>query len=284
MKNVMHLRTQHALPRRWPGWAFAVLSAAALACGLPAIAAASGTPRKVLVLGVSDEGKQQENLRRALGNKVERSGAMLVSDSGLADERRGCDDPSCLRNLAREFGADLLLSARMERHGRFERLLDLWIFDAASNRDFSGRNLCDSRVPEPCLTELGGRLLAQILDGQPAQPPSPTARRRLDGATPANPGPSPAQRPPPLPGWRLALGITLSIAAATSLGLGIGYSVWRGQPTDGACPSAGSNTRCAIDGAAQLTAGYVLGGLATAAATATFAWPRSPHPKKETLR
>lgn len=274
----MHLRTSHAPPPRTRNRALSVVGATVLSLWLPAPAGASGTPRRVLVLGISEQGKQQEALRRALGSKVERSGALLVSDSGLSDDRRSCDDPGCLRGLAQEFGADLLLSARLERHGRFEQLLDLWIFDAATNRDLSGKNLCDSRLPEPCVTELCGRLLAQLLDGNVPQSPP----RRKPSETTATPLSKLAAAP--LPPYRLALGIGLSIAAATSLGIGIGYSVMRGQPTDGQCPSPGTAMGCAIDGSAQLSAGYALFGLSTAAAIATLAWPHPTSPKKEMLR
>lgn len=272
-----------AMPPPKPGAALSVsrplaaLALATLSCWEPAAAHANGPPRKVLVLSVSDEGRQQEALRRALGSQVESSGAMLVSDAGLRDERRGCDEPRCLRSLAQDFGADLLLAARMERHGRFERLLDVWIYDVLAHRDVTGRALCDSRLPEPCVTELGGRLLRQRLGARSAEPTALATPPRAPSKTPAQPASS-------WPRWRIALGVGFGVAALTSLGIAIGYSLWHGQPTDGMCPSPGLSTACAVDGSPQLTAGYVLGGLASAAATATLAWPRSPRRNKETPR
>lgn len=276
----MHLRTPPARPLRTRHQVLAAVGALALSAWLPTKAEASVMPRRVLVLGISEQGKQLEDLRRALGSKVERSGAMLVSDTGLSDDRRSCDDPGCLRGLAREFGADLLLWARMERHGRFSQLLELWIFDTATNRDVGGKNLCDSRLPEPCVTELGGRLLAQLLDGTPA--PN-TTRRKPSEAASAPPQKIPATAP--LPPYRLALGIGLSLAAATGLGIGIGYSVKQasvaGMPVP--CPSM-PDAQCGYDYTKLYAPALALAGSTAIAAAITLAWPRPRLAPKESTR
>ena len=276
----MHLSTQHARPRRPRNRVLAAVGALALSAWLPAKTEASGMPRRVLVLGISEEGKQLDDLRLALGSKVERSGALLVSDTGLSDDRRSCDDPGCLRDLAREFGADLLLWARMERHGRFSQLLELWIFDTATNRDVSGKNLCDSRRPEPCVTELGGRLLAQFLDGTPA--PSTTRRKPTEAAS------APSQKIPataPFPPYRLALGIGLSLAAATGLGIGIGYGVKQASVAGMAipCPSM-PDVQCGYDYTKLYAPALALAGSTAIAAAITLAWPRPRLAPKESTR
>ena len=80
----------------------------------------------------ASQGAETGAFQRALGDKIQRSGALLVKDDGLSDEARRCDEPSCLRQLAQEFGADVLVAARMEHQSRFDQLLKLWMFDTTA--------------------------------------------------------------------------------------------------------------------------------------------------------
>ncbi len=241
-------------------------------------------PRKVLVLSLTQDGRQNPTLRAALGDKIQRSGALLVKDDGLSDEARRCDEPSCLRQLAQEFGADVLVAARMEHQSRFDQLLKLWMFDTTASRDFRRHAVCDSRIPEPCVTEYGGQLLSELLDGpsRPTRPPKRPSERPLALVAPA---PAPPPSIASLPAWRLGLGVALSVVGAAGLATGAFFASEQSRKGGSyvqPCDIAGNNL-CLLDFTKGIATAFTLGGISVATAALTFAWPRPrlpPTPKE----
>ncbi|MBL9009194.1 MAG: hypothetical protein JNJ46_33350 [Myxococcales bacterium] len=261
-------------------------------------AVAGGGQRKALVLSVTEENRQSEVLRAALGEMVERTGAQLVVPASLSASARSCDDPRCLTTLSKEHGVEVIIAGRVSRQSRLERLVDVWAFELSSRRDASERDLCDFRDIKDCLTELGARVLGKL--SSPVTP-APTSERGPTVGTasqaPATAGSPPGQsRPPaqvgtvpprgmptPLPTWRVGLGSGLVALAAVGLGIGIGASLKHGKDGPPQCP-AGTRTDCRYDMIPLLVPAYAVAAAATVAATLTFTLPTRRVLRKESSR
>ena len=150
--------------------------------------------RSLVVLSISDGGRAQESLRARVSDFLKRTGARLVDLPRLAAADRGCEESTCLNRLAEAHRAQLILGARIERHGPHDRIIYMWLYDSRSGRDQSERQVCDARDLEERLGELAGKLIGPYLqDGEPAPSASEASR-----AAPA-PESTPAPTPPPAP-------------------------------------------------------------------------------------
>lgn len=150
--------------------------------------------RSLVVLSISDGGRAQESLRARVSDFLKRAGARLVDLPRLAAADRSCEESTCLNRLAETHRAQLILGARIERHGPHDRIIYMWLYDARSGRDQSERQVCDARDLEERLSELAGQLIGPYLqDGEPA--PSP----REPSSAASAPESTPATTPPPEP-------------------------------------------------------------------------------------
>ena len=243
---------------------------------------AHALPPTILVLSVAEEGRQQEALRKQVGELVQRAGARVAEASGLSSAARTCADPGCLEPLAKENRADYVLAARIERRSRHDRLIDMWLYGTQSGTDRSEQELCDVRDVKDCLSSLAGKLIGPQLGTNPGEEPAPTG---TEAAT-AHTAPSKKTTPPPsrgmLPGWRLGLGIGLGVLAVGALGTAIGASGRHGQ--DG--PSTGCTTMlpaegCVYDLTIPLVTGYVAAGVFATGAALSFTLPMPRPARKE---
>ena len=199
---------------------------------LLAVPAWAAPQRSALVLSITEEGKQQDTLRTQVEELVQRAGARVIAEGSLSSSARACGEPTCLGKLASEHRVELILAARISRHSRHERMIDMWIYDAKSGKEQSGKELCDARDMKDCVTGLAGKLI-----GPQLTEPVPTAAA---GSTPkvaktASSSDAAAVRPdavltkgtvPPLkpqhenrpfPRWRIGLGVGLGVLAVGAL-------------------------------------------------------------------
>src|SRR3569832_316143 len=112
------------------------LLAAVLLCIGASSAGASPSPT-VLVLSVAEDGRQQEGLRSQVGELLRRAGARLDDAPALPAAARACEEPSCLHKLAEDHHVELVLAARIERRNRYERLIDMWLYEDKTGTDQS---------------------------------------------------------------------------------------------------------------------------------------------------
>lgn len=175
--------------------------------------------RKVLVLSISEGGRQLDSLRSEIGQLVQRAGGQLIESSSVSSSDRSCEEPSCLRRIVDEQKVDLVLAARIERRPRHERLVDMWIYDAETSRDHASSDLCDARDLKECVGSIAGRLASPLLDpaarsasSQPALVSKPLVM--VPEAKRSHPS-------RPLPGWRIGLGTVLGIVGVGALATGV---------------------------------------------------------------
>lgn len=212
-------------------WAYGKTAALCGAlCGL--LPAASATEsRKVLVLSVSEGGRQQDGMRSEIGQLLQRAGAQLIDSSSLPSTDRSCEEPSCLRRIVDEQKVDLVLATRIERRQRHERLVDMWIYDAETSRDHSTSDLCDARDLKECLGSIAGRLASPLLD--PAAKVS-SPQRSIPSVQPASDlkltAAKAARVSRPVSGGRIALGVMLGALGAGALATGVWAHVKNGDP------------------------------------------------------
>lgn len=175
---------------RWclGAWAGGVLLL--VLCLHPAVAQA-GSGRSVMVLSISEGGRSQEPLRARVSEFLRHTGAKLVDSARLAASARSCEENTCLNRLAEEHRAQLILGARIERHGARDRIIYMWLYDSSSGRDQSERRVCDVRDLEERLHELAGLLIGPYL-----QDAAPAPESRVDESALAEPEPTPAIETP----------------------------------------------------------------------------------------
>lgn len=268
-----------------------------LATGWEAGSARATPTPTILVLSVAEEGRQQDALRKQVGDLVQRTGARLAESQGLSASARACADPGCLDSLAKESRADYVLAARIERRSRHDRLIDMWLYGTQAGTDRSEQELCDVRDVRDCLSSLAGKLIGPQLGAGPGDEPAPspapgTPTAAEKGATAVSPALSPAgvskpptQRTPQssrtgLPGWRLGLGIGFGALAVGALATAIGDTVLNGQSGAGSgCMSQGLG--CVYDLRIPLIAGYVTAGVFATGAALSFFLPTSRPARKE---
>lgn len=224
----------------------------------------------LVVLNISEGGRTQESLRAHVSEFLKRTGAKLVDLPRLPTAERGCEESSCLNRLAEEHRAQLLLGARIERHGPHDRIIYMWLYDSRSGKDQSEQKVCDVRDLQERLQEVAGKLVGPYLqDGEPA-PPRPeegvtsAAESPPTHATPAPtlvPEPEPAVTPPsaPLPiarraapvaslsrqpmppahsarsAWRSRLALGLGVLSLGALATAITLQSLTGQETGMSC-------------------------------------------------
>lgn len=280
---------------RQPAGLALALAVGGIGLGVAAGEADAGSQRKILVLSVSEDGRQNEGLRSALGELVEQTGALLVAPPGLSAAARACSEPSCLTALAREHDVDLIVAARLERHGKHERLVDLWAFDEGRSADTQERDLCDARDLKDCVSALGARVLSKLSSGRAPTPgaqgggavdsPSAGGENRAASAGPRAQGKASTPRGTPtlLPTWRLALGLGLGGLSAISLAGAIAATAGHGSAGPSQCPQ-GSETECRYGLTPVFVPAYVAAGVAALGAALTLAWPSTPRSKKESMR
>ena len=144
-----------------------------------------------MVLSISEAGRAQETLRARVSQFLRHTGAKLVDSARLPASARSCEENTCLNRLAEEHRAQLILGARIERHGARDRIIYMWLYDSSSGRDQSERRVCDVRDLEERLHELAGRLIGPYL--QDAAPASPNP---AEESAPSDPEPAPAPETP----------------------------------------------------------------------------------------
>lgn len=199
-------------------------------CGL--LPAASATEsRKVLVLSVSEGGRQQDGMRSEIGQLLQRAGAQLIDSTSLPSTDRSCEEPSCLRRIVDEQKVDLVLAARIERRQRYERLVDMWIYDAETSRDHVSSDLCDARDLKECLGSIAGRLASPLLDPEAqsaTSQPVPALKPLTTGSVERH-----IHTSRTFPGWRLGLGVALGALSVGALATGIWAHRQEGMRVDG---------------------------------------------------
>lgn len=242
---------------------------------LPGSLRAAPAKRTVMVLSVAEEGRQQDSLRGEVSELVERAGATLADSSGLSATARRCDEPTCLEQLGQVHDVDLILAARIQRHSRHDRLVEMWIYDTRSGRDQSAREFCDARALRDCLTGLAGKLVGPQLAGTPPpEPSSPALRLTSPSVSAASLRSLDGKARLRLPTWRLALGSTLAALAVGGLITGIVASAKNSTPGDGC---SGCNYRMSPLMASSFTAA----GLSIAGTILSFALPVRTAPAKD---
>ena len=259
--------------------------------------AGAASQRTVLVLSISDEGRQQDGLRAQVSELVQRVGAQVVDAGSLPSSARACDEPGCLGKLAEEHRAELVLAARITRRNRHERFVDMWIYDISHGREQTGQELCDSRDMKDCLTGLAGRLLGPQLDGsvpsETAEPPpgparaTSTAEGTSDAAVRLVPPPlssrSRPERAGRLPLWRIGLGGGLGALAVGSLVTAIVATAMHGSAgSEGACTPEGSQMGCRYDLTRVFAPSYAVAGVFAVGSVLSFTLPGARAPRKET--
>ena len=187
-------------------------------CGLLPSASATES-RKVLVLSVSEGGRQLDSLRSEIGQLVQRAGGLLIDPPSLSSSSRSCEEPSCLRRIVDEQKVDLVLAARIERRQRYERLVDMWIYDAETSRDHVSSDLCDARDLKECLGSIAGRLASPLLD--PAAKSASSQPALVSKPVVMVPESQRSHASRSLPGWRIGLGTVLGIVGVGALATGV---------------------------------------------------------------
>ena len=262
---------------------------------------AGATPlRSVLVLGVSVDGQQHEQLRRHLSEQGKLVGAQVIDDLGLAPAMRACADDACMGMLAQRYRADMILSARLRTQAGGDYLVEVSVFPAKSARTQFGSGRCDFLTLPSCVTELAGRVVASARAGWIA----PKSKAAV--AVPSLPVPPvvPAALPAPLPPsvdealvvpspavakhrrlsrLRIGLGITLGVLSIGTLATGIGV-LRTLQGTDGEpgkCPPVYGVQGCGYELTRAVIPSHVTAGLLAAGAALVFTWPIASNHKKE---
>ncbi len=261
---------------------------------LLAVPAWAAPQRSALVLSITEEGKQQDTLRTQVEELVQRAGARVIAEGSLSSSARACGEPTCLGKLASEHRVELILAARISRHSRHERMIDMWIYDAKSGKEQSGKELCDARDMKDCVTGLAGKLI-----GPQLTEPVPTAAA---GSTPkvaagttasgsaavqadalvtkgALPPLKPLHEKPPFPRWRIGLGVGLGVLAVGAVVMAAVVPYYSElihiEPSNPICPVTAAGTSCPADPVKLSGLGYAAAGVLSVGAVLTFALPRT---------
>lgn len=255
-----------------------LLALAAALLLMPGSLRAATVKRTVLVLSVAEEGRQLDGLRGEVGELIERAGATLVDASSLPANARRCEEPTCLEQLGHQRDVELILAARIQRHSRYDRLVEMWTYNTHSGRDQSMREFCDARALRDCLTGLAGKLVGPQLAGTQPQEPA----KRLDEPAPAQVIAQQAPRPrgrARLPTWRKALGWGLVTVAMGGLITGIGATAQNNTRKEGCLEEP-----CTYHMLPLLAPSFAIAGIAAIGATLSFALPSQPYPSTEVSR
>jgi hypothetical protein len=261
---------------------------------------AGATPlRSVLVLGVSVDGQQHEQLRRQLSAQGKLVGAQVIDDLGLAPAARACTDDACLGMLAQRYRADMIMSARLRTQPGGDYLVEVSVFSAKSARTQLGSGRCDFQTLPGCVSELAGRVVASARTGWVA--PKSKASVPVPGVLvqPVVPAALPAPLPssvdeaiavPPavathrrLSRLRIGVGVTLGVLSIGTLATGIGV-LRTLQGTDGEpgkCPPVYGVQGCGYELTRAVIPSHVTAGLLAAGAALVFTWPIASNHKKE---
>ncbi len=261
---------------------------------LLAVPAWAAPQRSALVLSITEEGKQQDTLRTQVEELVQRAGARVITDGSLSSSARGCEEPTCLGNLASEHRVELILGARISRKNRHDRMIDMWIYDAKSRDVQPVTELCEARDMKDCVTGLAGKLIGpQLAEPVPTaaagRTPKVAAGTSASGAAAvqaaalvtkgALPPLKPLHESRPFPRWRIGLGVGLAVLAAGALVTGAvatGYTGRRvAESGTDSCPILPPRQYCASDFRMVSVPAYVAAGAFGIGAVLTFALPRT---------
>lgn len=256
--------------------------------------------RSVLVLGVSVDGQQHEQLRRQLSAQGKLVGAQVIDDLGLAPAMRACTDDACLVMLAQRYRADMILSARLRTQAGGDYLVEVSVFSAKSARTQLGGGRCDFLPLPGCVTELAGRTVASVLTGRvtskskaalpvPRHPVPPVVPAALPAPIPLSGDEASAVSPPAVATHRrfsrlrIGMGITLGVLSIATLATGIGV-LGRLQGTEGEpgkCPPLYGVQGCGYELTRAVIPSHITAGLLAAGAALVFTWPIASSHKKE---
>jgi hypothetical protein len=256
----------------------------------------------VLVLGVSVDGQQHEQLRRQLSAQGKLVGAQVIDDLGLAPAARACTDDARLGMLAQRYRADLIMSARLRTQVGGDYLVEVSVFSAKSARTQLGSGRCDFLTLPACVTEFAGRVVASARTGWvtpksnaavPVAVPGVLVPPVVPAALPAPLSPSAsgaiAVTPPVVATHRrfsrlrIGLGVSLGVLSIATLATGIGV-LRTLQGTDGEpgkCPPMYGVQGCGYELTRAVIPSHVTAGLLAAGAALVFTWPIASNHKKE---
>ena len=215
----------------------------------------------------------------------------MITEGSLSSSARACAEPTCLGKLASERRVELILAARISRHSRHERMVDMWIYDAKSGKDRTGNELCDVRDMKDCVTGLAGKLIGPQL-AEP-QEGSATSSAASGISTPnavgvlSNLAPSDRRHGASsgsLPAWRKGLGFGLGLLAAGALVTAVGAHIKNGQSGDSDRCFAPMGSQCHYDFTSVFVPGYVAAGVLGVGAVLSLSLPNSRTARKENFR
>ena len=144
----------------WPLWGAACLLSILLLPGRCERLASAAPTAPVLVLSVEFNGRHQERLTNQLTDFLGLTGSTVVDGKRLRGADRSCVEPECLRRLARQYQAALIVGASVELAGNADCNVSIWLFDARDGHDRTSEGSCQPTLVESRLKDLAGSLLA----------------------------------------------------------------------------------------------------------------------------
>ncbi len=247
--------------------------------------------RSALVLSITEEGKQQDSLRTQVEELVQRAGARVIVEGSLSSSARACGEPTCLGKLASEHRVELILAARISRHSRHERMVDMWIYDAKSGKDKTGNELCDVRDMKDCVTGLAGKLIGpQLVEPHEGSATStaasgistPKAAVVLNNLAPSDR--RQRESSGSLPAWRKGLGLGLGLLAAGALVTAVGAHIKNGRDGESTTCMAVPDASCRYELTSVFVPSYVAAGVLGIGTVLSLTLPNSRTARKENSR
>lgn len=139
-------------------------------------------PAGVLVLGVSQDGKADGHLTRALQDHLYRNGEKVVKATDLSSVERRCAEAECLARVAERTGAAIVLGVRAQATSPRSVNVTAWLYDAGSKLPLERQEHCSSCAGaqvEVRIKEVADKLLVEqraraLMNTPPPATPDPT--------------------------------------------------------------------------------------------------------------
>jgi len=234
----------------------------------------AGTGRAALVLSVSDGGRQNDMLRLQMEEIAQSAGATLVATPDLSAEDRVCDEPKCIEALNVRYRFDAILSAKISKYNKHDRIVEMWLYETGSGRDLTERNICDERELKVCVRSLAGKIFGAFLSGPLQAKVVPTTA----SVEPVAHGPYVPTR------WKMQRGLALGLGALAvgSLIVGIATTTAHGKAeTMDICRQTLSQDRCGYDMRSAFVPSYIAAGAFAVGSILSFTWPAPIRSKRE---
>lgn len=251
-----------------------------------------------LVLGVSRDGRVDQQITKAVTDRMLHNGENVLTNNRLLSSDRQCLSGECFDNIASRERAHLLFTSQLQQNAPGSYYITAVLYDAVKHIPFQEGSPCECSSEELALkvSDLADKLLKRYRErplvpsvSEPSAPNPPSA-----GVVGSGPESIPSTQPKKDTSTGIVLSHERKVAAgvlgglaAITLATSIALTVINGRHTGDLCmydaqPDRPAEMRCNLNTTAFYGTGYALtGGLLIGLGFTLFWPPNNPGPEQD---